>query len=60
MTEDQLMEATDYEQRGRLSGCLKSQGVRFFKGKEGRIWTTEEELNRALHPDDKAEEIEFT
>ncbi len=59
VTEEQLMLATKYDQRARLSGCLKSQGIRFFKGREGRIWTTEEELNRALHPDDTNEEIEF-
>ena len=59
VTEEQLMQATDYGQRRRRSGCLKSQGIRFFKGKEGRIWTTEEELNHALRPGDKSEEIEF-
>ena len=60
VTEEQLLQVTDYHQRGRLSRCLKTQGIRFFKGKDGRIWTTEEELNRALHPEDSdAPDIEF-
>jgi len=61
VTEEQLILATGHSQRGRLAACLCHQGVRFFRGKRGIIWTTKEELNRALHPEhqQKPEDIEF-
>jgi hypothetical protein len=61
ITESELLEATGYEHRGRLARCLEKQGIRFYRGDRGRIWTTLDEVNRALHPEigGSANEIEF-
>lgn len=35
-----MLEITGYKQVGDLEKCLKKQGIRFFYGKPGVIWTT--------------------
>ena len=49
--ESQLREVTGYKDRGRLATSLERQGIQFFRGRSGTIWTTLDELNRALRPD---------
>ena len=61
VTEEQLFDATGYDQRGRLARCLDRHGIRYFRGNRGKIWTTPEELNVALRQDllQRPEQIEF-
>lgn len=48
ISEDDLLLATGYDQRSRLAQCLRAQGIQFFTGKQGRIWTTKDALNTAM------------
>ena len=45
--QEQLMKATGYEKRG-LKTWLKSQGIRFFTAKGGRVFTTRTLLNQPM------------
>lgn len=44
-----LQKATGYERVGDVSKCLERQGIRFFHGKKGAIWTTTDLVARAAH-----------
>lgn len=44
---EELQQATGYEHPGHIEKSLKEQGIRFFYGKAGRIWTTKELVNAA-------------
>ncbi len=60
LTEAELMHATGYTARGRLISHLDRNGIRFFVGNHGRIWTTLDAINKALMAEaDEREEIEF-
>jgi hypothetical protein len=61
ITEEALMKATGYAQRGRLIAHLKKHGVSYFVGNRGRIWTTIKAIDSALASGDKDDEdsIEF-
>ena len=49
VTEQDLMAATQFKQRGQLERALVAQRVRFFRGKGGCIWTTDTALDFALN-----------
>lgn len=51
------MKATGYTQRGRLIAHLRKNGVPYFVGNRGRIWTTIEAIDRALVSRDKVDEV---
>jgi hypothetical protein len=57
--ESELMEATGYDQRGRLISHLDRCGIPFFAGNGGQIWTTLDAINDALRPEPKRREVEF-
>ena len=57
ITEGALMKATGYTQRGRLIAHLEKNGVAYFVGNRGQIWTTIEAIDRALVPRDKIHEV---
>ena len=61
VTENALMKATGYTQRGRLVAHLKKHRVSYFVGNRGRIWTTIKSIDRALASGNKDHEdpIEF-
>lgn len=40
ITEDDLMAATEYTTRGRLESHLRDNHIPFFRGRDGRLWTT--------------------
>lgn len=40
VTEEVLMASTGYDERGRLEGHLRKSGIRYFRGRGGRVWTT--------------------
>lgn len=40
ITEDQLQACTGYSQRGRIETWLRQQGIRYWRGKDGRLITT--------------------
>lgn len=40
LTESQLAESTGYKRRGDLEKYLQEQGIKFFTGKGGKLWTT--------------------
>lgn len=42
-----LQRATGYTRVGDVSKCLERQGIRFFHGRKGVIWTTAELVSRA-------------
>jgi len=42
-----LQKATGYDRVGDVSKCLDRQGIRYFHGKKGAIWTTTELVARA-------------
>ncbi len=37
---DDLKEITGYEHPWKVAECLRNQGIKYAKGKNGRIWTT--------------------
>lgn len=45
---DELQQVTGYTRQADVERCLQRQGVRFFRGRNGAIWTTLEALNVAL------------
>jgi hypothetical protein len=59
ITEPELMEATGYDQRGRLVSHLHRCGIPFFAGNNGQIWTTLTAINAALKPEPERREVEF-
>lgn len=59
VTEPELMEATGYDQRGRLVSHLERCRIPFFAGNGGQIWTTLEAINAALKPETERREVEF-
>lgn len=40
ITEEALKDATGYSRRADIERCLQRQGILFWRGKEGRLWTT--------------------
>lgn len=48
ITEDQLLEATGYRRTADLERCLYQQNIRYFRGRQGRIWTTTDLIARAV------------
>lgn len=48
INQEELAEATGYTRPAEIAACLARQGVRYFSGKRGRIWTTQAALNHAL------------
>lgn len=60
LTQEQLMEATGYKRVSDLERCLLRQRIRFFYGRDGRIWTTTEIVRDAANGAKIQEgEIEF-
>jgi hypothetical protein len=60
VTEAELYEATGYDTRGRLVSHLDREGIPFFAGSHGQIWTTLEAINAALKPEtERKREVEF-
>ncbi len=49
--EEQLLEATGYSRPADMEKCLRNQGIKFFYGKDKRIWTTTEILAQAANGD---------
>ena len=47
LTTEQLFEATGHKQLGALKRTLSEQGIRYFYGKSGHIWTTIDLVNAA-------------
>lgn len=47
LTAEQLSLLTGYERLGDLKRVLNAQGIRYFWGKGGRIWTTIDLVNAA-------------
>jgi len=47
LTCDQLLHVTGYERPSDLCRALDAQGVRYFKGKGGKPWTTIDLINAA-------------
>lgn len=47
LTTIDLKQITQLEKTGDIARCLRQQGVKFFHGKKGVIWTTMELINRA-------------
>lgn len=48
ITQDKLLKAFGYERPADLRKCLDSQGVAYFLGKNGKIFTTIQALNAIL------------
>ena len=42
-----LQKATGYTRVGDVAKCLDRQGIRYFHGRKGVIWTTTELVSRA-------------
>lgn len=43
-----LQQLTGYSRPADIALCLDKQGVKYFIGSRGRVWTTQEALNAAL------------
>lgn len=48
ISQEYLEQSTGYTKSADIALCLDKQGIKYFIGKRGRIWTTEEALNKAL------------
>lgn len=48
ISHESLQQITGYSNPCKIGQCLDRQGVRYFTGSRGRIWTTQESLNAAL------------
>jgi len=48
VTQEELAKATGIKRTDALTAILVKQGISFFYGKGGRIWTTEHAINTAL------------
>jgi hypothetical protein len=48
LNQETLADLTGYTRPGEIALCLDRQGVKYFVGKRGRVWTTREALNVAL------------
>ena len=64
LTQEQLIALTGYKTPADIVLCLDNNKVRYFIGKRGRVWTTQEALNSALglvHPilEEKKRQIKF-
>ena len=59
ITESELMEATGYDQRGRLVTHLERCGIPYFPGNGGQVWTTLAAINAALKREPERREVEF-
>lgn len=57
--QEELLEATGYERPRDLEKCLKRQGIKFFYGKGGRIWTTPDILAKIAEAGTLDDPIEF-
>ncbi|HVT35661.1 MAG TPA: DUF4224 domain-containing protein [Nevskiaceae bacterium] len=38
--EEELLKSTGFEKRGWLENWLREQGIEYFRGKDGRVFTT--------------------
>jgi len=62
VTQAQLAEATGYQpdQAARIEKCLRDQGIQFYYGRAGCIWTTTELIAQArAHTLTSAEHIKI-
>ncbi|MFC1843277.1 DUF4224 domain-containing protein [Thermodesulfobacteriota bacterium] len=48
INQDQLKELTGYEKPAEIASCLSRQGIPYFIGKRGRVWTTLDAVNVAI------------
>lgn len=48
ITQEALMEATGYRRQAALERHLQRNGVQYFRGKDGQIWTTRAAIDHAL------------
>lgn len=46
--QDELERVTGYSKPSQLMSCLKKQGIPYYLGKGGRIWTTLDAINSKL------------
>lgn len=47
LTSDDLLRLTEYDRLADLRKSLDAQGIRYFKGKGGKPWTTVDLINAA-------------
>ena len=47
VTEEELLLATGYKRSMDLEKHLRRQGIRFYRGRAGRVWTTTELIAKA-------------
>ena len=47
LTQEDLLAASGFERAGDLARSLREQGIHYFTGKGGRIWTTIDLVNMA-------------
>ena len=62
ISEKELMLATGYSTRSALARNLSMNGVRFFRGRRGQIWTTRDLIQAAASGDqaeDDYQDVEF-
>ena len=48
VTIDELKDVTGYKRQGDIENWLQSERIPFFRGKNGRVFTTPEKINEAL------------
>ena len=60
---EDLKVITEYKNVGDVARCLRNQGIKFFHGKQGTIWTTMQLINNAggipSAPDASNETMDF-
>ena len=48
INQDLLQELTGYKKAVDIAACLSKQGIPYFIGKRGRVWTTLDAVNLAI------------
>ncbi len=48
INQDLLQELTGYKKPVEIAACLAKQGIPYFHGKRGRVWTTLDAVNVAI------------
>ena len=48
INQDQLKELTGYKKPVDIAACLAKQGIPYFIGKRGRVWTTIDAVNAVM------------